>query len=378
MQKKTLGFQNKVLNIFTQNFPNTQNEHSGIFIKDQVIELSKHFDSINLYVFQPILQISKSAPFVTRNKFRVLLTSDLSENVNVRKVGYLPFPHQSKMYYKSILFSARRARVVGGKNLVNTLFPLGAVIKSLNATYSVVVHGSDFRAYKSNPALINILRDTINSANKVITVSEGLEDEIYQFCGELENTLTVHNGVKLNLDGIQKLKTPDKFKFIYVGALIQSKGIYELISAFERLQLEEIVELIIVGDGPLRIFCEQKANEYEGISCLGALDNEDVLEQMKMADSLVLPSYKEGFGRVLIEMMNFGKPVVSTLSGGPENIVDKRSGILVSPKDDQQLFQAMYQIMKKYEDFDSKEIQSIVEDKFNLEKQAFKLVSAIV
>ena len=61
---------------------------------------------------------------------------------------------------------------------------------------------------------------------------------------------------------------------------------------------------------------------------------QDIPEIMALLDILVLASEKEPFGRVLIEAMACGKPVVATNAGGvPEIAEDGKTGILVPPKD---------------------------------------------
>jgi len=61
----------------------------------------------------------------------------------------------------------------------------------------------------------------------------------------------------------------------------------------------------------------------------------DVPELLRLCDIFVLPSLREPFGRVIIEAMATGRPVVATKSGGvPEVVVDGQTGLLVPPNDD--------------------------------------------
>ena len=55
---------------------------------------------------------------------------------------------------------------------------------------------------------------------------------------------------------------------------------------------------------------------------------------MAAADAVVLPSFVETFGVVVIEALSQGTPVVATVCGGPEGILTEESGILVPPGDD--------------------------------------------
>ncbi len=73
---------------------------------------------------------------------------------------------------------------------------------------------------------------------------------------------------------------------------------------------------------------------------------EDVPELLRLCDIFVLPSVDEPFGRVLVEAMGVGKPVIGTNSGGvPEIIVDGETGLLVPPKDAEALAEAIEQML---------------------------------
>jgi glycosyltransferase involved in cell wall biosynthesis len=76
----------------------------------------------------------------------------------------------------------------------------------------------------------------------------------------------------------------------------------------------------------------------------------DIPEIMAALDLLVLPSWWEPFGRVLIEAMASGKPVVATNLGGPAEIVrDRETGILVPPLNAMAMADAMCEVLTQPE-----------------------------
>ena len=74
---------------------------------------------------------------------------------------------------------------------------------------------------------------------------------------------------------------------------------------------------------------------------------EDVAEFMAAIDIFVLPSYRETFGLVLIEAMAMEKPVIATDAGGvPEIVEDGRDGLLVPPRDEKALAEAILLLLE--------------------------------
>jgi glycosyltransferase involved in cell wall biosynthesis len=78
----------------------------------------------------------------------------------------------------------------------------------------------------------------------------------------------------------------------------------------------------------------------------------------------VLSSKFETFGVVVIESMLFGKPVIVTRCGGPETLVDDKTGIIVEKEDEMALTNAMKQMVKNHTRYDNNYIRAQVIDKF--------------
>jgi glycosyltransferase involved in cell wall biosynthesis len=89
--------------------------------------------------------------------------------------------------------------------------------------------------------------------------------------------------------------------------------------------------------------CEQLGIS-QNVRFLGELSREGVKAAMWEANALVLSSFQESFGIVLIEAMSTGLPVVATRCGGPEDIVTEETGILVEPGNIEQLSEAMQRV----------------------------------
>ncbi len=131
---------------------------------------------------------------------------------------------------------------------------------------------------------------------------------------------------------------------LHVGRLAEVKGTRYLLRAFERLaQQHDDVELVIIGDGPLRNSLQALAQSLvpsRPVRFLGALPHDQVLAWLRKAAVLVLPSVRtssgriEGLGMVVLEASATGVPVVGSRIGGiPEAIVDGETGFLVPERD---------------------------------------------
>jgi glycosyltransferase len=121
---------------------------------------------------------------------------------------------------------------------------------------------------------------------------------------------------------------------LFVGRLCDQKGILYLLRAFKIvLSSYENIRLAIVGNGNY----DSCLNECEGIWSkvvfTGRLDNEGLKLFYRIADIGVVPSLYEPFGYVLLEMMSWHIPVITTNIEGPNEIVDDGiSGIKVKVK----------------------------------------------
>ena len=131
-------------------------------------------------------------------------------------------------------------------------------------------------------------------------------------------------------------------QFIYVGRLVDWKGVDLLLEAFAQAASRAPMRLLIVGDG------ETERSRLETLAAslgllgdgngaaaavvfAGWLTQEACAHRLQEADCLVLPSLLECGGAVVLEAMAVGKPVIATAWGGPADYLDSSCGILVPP-----------------------------------------------
>jgi glycosyltransferase involved in cell wall biosynthesis len=128
--------------------------------------------------------------------------------------------------------------------------------------------------------------------------------------------------------GVESMRgSADEITIGYLGRLVESKGLFVLMDAFAALP--SAARLLIVGKGPLRDDLQSRAKEggfINRVALLPPVPYDRVPAVLRRMDVLVLPSletryWKEQFGRVLIEAMACGVPIVGSRCGSiPETL----------------------------------------------------------
>ena len=131
--------------------------------------------------------------------------------------------------------------------------------------------------------------------------------------------------------------------FCFAGRMTGDKGINELITAFRQMDSTDS-RLFLVGqleeDSGLDAALLQWASECENVRFHPFVS--DIERYFAMADVLVLPSYREGFGNIVIEAQAMGIPViVSDIPGPTDAMVANETGLLIPVKDAEALTLAM-------------------------------------
>src|SRR3954470_18943364 len=123
---------------------------------------------------------------------------------------------------------------------------------------------------------------------------------------------------------------------VWIGVLERYKAPDVLADAWRAVARElPHAQLVVVGDGPMRPVVEAlRADLGERVRLIRRLAPHAVARVLDEGTLLALPSRLEGMGRVAIEALSRGRPVVGTTSGGIRDVVaDGRTGLLVAPEE---------------------------------------------
>jgi colanic acid/amylovoran biosynthesis glycosyltransferase len=194
-------------------------------------------------------------------------------------------------------------------------------------------------------------------ARLFITVSKFIKDKILEQGFPEDRIVTHYHGVDVN-----KFKpVPEVVRkpiVLFVGRLTEKKGCEYLIEAMVRVQEQRPdVELILIGDGPLKASLEVlAAQKLKRFQFLGVQPSSIVKSWMNCASLLVAPSVtalqgdSEGLPNVVLEAQAMGLPVVSTTHAGiPEAVIHGETGFLAAERDAQSLANFSLLLLQDFE-----------------------------
>lgn len=209
-------------------------------------------------------------------------------------------------------------------------------------------------------ALEGLTRTALQEADAVAAVSEDLRRVVVSRYGvPSDKVRTIVNGFNTSIFRPQArsacraaLGLRDAARLIvFVGRLIEAKGLRELLRAFESLAASDVrCELAIVGDGVMRQALHELVRASPCASRIhlpGGLPPPQVATWIGAGDLLTLPSWSEGYPNVVVEALACGRPVVASEVGGMREIVHESNGILVPPRDAQALADALREALAR-------------------------------
>lgn len=199
--------------------------------------------------------------------------------------------------------------------------------------YCASVHTAPIAAFKKrkflNRVIIKLTYNFISLINaKVICVAQGVKNDL-SLLYKIENSRVINNFIDhQDIDRKTQSDSNDdeKFDYIFVGRLTKVKGCDVLIDALCELSVfikENNINIAIIGDGNERARLQDKIEKFgilNFVSFKGECDNPYVY--MKNAKYIIVPSYAEGFGLVVLEGLYLGADIIySNCDFGPREII---------------------------------------------------------
>ena len=239
----------------------------------------------------------------------------------------------------------------------------------------ITVHGFDIKGLpRLDPRWRRLTVEALQRADAVVAVSRDLRNDVLELGIGAEKVRWIPNGVDCGLFSGAVSRRPGEggWRLLYVGRFVEEKGLRVLLEALARLRRRRSdVSLTLVGGHPAT---GTSGPFLEQVSALGlsdcvefrdAVPPEEMPRHMAASDLVILPSFYDSFGIVLIEAMACGLPVVATRCGGPEEVVDDRAGRLVEIGNAKELAEGILGVIDGYSGYDRQAIRRLVTERYD-------------
>ena len=228
--------------------------------------------------------------------------------------------------------------------------------RACGACIVTTFYGVEFRWSGSLPFVRRFLAWAARDSARAVAISSHTAQELMRIVPTPVEIIPYGIGISESPGAATRLERRPGFNVLFVGRLVERKGVAYLIRALARLPLDVDARLVIVGDGSERPVLEEVARREgvgDRVEFWGKVPHASLEVAYGSADVFVLPSVvdsrgdTEGLGVVLLEAMSYRMPVIATAVGGITDIVhDGRTGILVPPNDAEAIAEAIQRLAR--------------------------------
>ncbi len=199
------------------------------------------------------------------------------------------------------------------------------------------LHGTDITLVGADPSFHRVVKFAIERSDGVTAVSRYLMNRTIEEFDIRREIRVIPNFV----DALRPSRNSDLCSrdalapngekiLMHASNFRPMKRIADVVRIFARVRERVPAKLVLIGDGPERLFIQQLVRELKLTSDVQFMGEQDQLEPLFLcADLFLLPSEQESFGLTALEAMNCGVPVIATSIGGlPEVITHGETGYL--------------------------------------------------
>lgn len=354
----------------------------GSFFKEQALAMSSIGVKVGLVYYEPR---SLRAFSFSKLKESYFQTTSSNENglTTVRLHGWNPYLQSSvgglvwslftEHLVKLYISTNGRPDIIHAHNAVWAGYAASRINKRLGIPYVVTEHSGGFLSGNISGFQMRMARSVYSAASEVIAVSTTLANSLDILLMGRSRKI-VPNCVDMKYFSLPVYpRKYSPFSFLMVARLTENKGVDVLLEAFAmRFRDEPDVYLRIGGDGPKMqdlVKLTLHLGVQDKVTFLGELHREGVRDAMWDSNVLIVSSFHETFGIVLIEAMATGIPVIATRCGGPNDIVTNKTGILVDIGNIRELAVAMDKLRNENVG-SSAELRNYVNDSFSSSRVA--------
>lgn len=235
----------------------------------------------------------------------------------------------------------------GALALLKTIYPKAKRILTLQS-------GDLDSGKKQSVFYIRYFWKLIHRSPHIVTaISSALAERALRLGVKKENLYITPNGLDFSeLPSPLLEKIPSRI--ICVGRLSWEKAHDLTLKAWPKVKKEfPEAKLFFVGEGPEREKIEKQIKEMnlaDSVTLTGNLPHTQVLEELSKSEVFICPSLAEGLGNVFIEAQAAGVTPIGTRVGGiPDVIKHEENGLLIEPKNSEQIASAIIRLLKDKE-----------------------------
>ena len=323
------------------------------FISEDWVFLNHRFDLAKKIIssgfkLSLITKVSNYKKEIEEEKINVINLKTERGSLNIRK-SFKDIYKIFKIYKKlkpdivhhfgirQIVHGNIAARLAGIKNSYNSITGLGSVFISGNIILKFFI--------------LTVLKISLLFKKSYILVQNKYDfDFVKKKLPNKNNILLPASGVDTN-KFLQTKEPKGNVIFLFASRIIKDKGIIELIEATKQLKSQKKkFELYIAGSPDFQnksTISHVQLKTWESLGYIRYLGLVKDMEQLyKKVHVGILPSYREGLPKSLLEAASSGKPIITTdVPGCNEIVKNEFNGLIVPPKDSNELMKAMKKLI---------------------------------
>jgi len=237
---------------------------------------------------------------------------------------------------KPVILGALAGKAEGVPNVVSLITGVGYAFTD----------GDEMKRRLSRSVAVPLYRSALARSNTIMFQNPD-DEALFRKLGLVPRDRESHvvNGSGIDIDHFTPLPLPERTSFLMIARLLKDKGIREFAKAAKRVKAANPdVPIALVGylDSSPDSLSQSDLEDLaaHGIEYRGA--TEDVRPAIADCSVYVLPSYREGTPRSVLEAMAMGRAIITTdVPGCRETVEHGRNGLLVPPRDADALYRAM-------------------------------------
>ena len=297
-----------------------------------------------------------------------------------REYIYEEYPghNQNRWDSESILFNNFIFNYLNESNadIVLTYYIVDSIFKPLFFPIVLYLGGFPRKEIKIYGAFLNFVDTVIYNSKNVENVWKKQVAE-----SSVSNEFVLAKAV--DNFSIKNIKNPfernDCFNFVFVGRLIERKGVQKIIKLLTKLKEENLkIKLWVLGEGPEKeklIRLSKEEGVFGQVNFVGFVEN--VYDYYHFSDLVILPSLNgEGLMGTVAEAMICGATVITSKGIGNEEIIENsKTGILIDPENEKEFLYSILNLLKneKKRKKIAKEAQIYAQKNFSWEKVVNKM-----